>query len=195
MLNRVAQVPQGTNPSVFLSPSVQDFNLYVTGEGSEEYWMNLITDAMIPYLEASGIRYGRNNPDETLSQAIAASNAGNYDFHLAIHSNASPPTTPGLYRGPNVYYYASSEEGRRMANIIADNFKVIYPDPNLVITVPNTTLAELRQTRAPSALVEVAFHDNWQDATWIMNNVYTIGRTLALSLTEYFGIPFIEPQG
>ena len=68
-----------------LYTSVQDFNLFITGE-SEEYWMNRIADAMIPYLEASGIRYGRNNPDESLSQAIAASNAGGYDFHLSIHS-------------------------------------------------------------------------------------------------------------
>jgi len=193
MFNHIAQIQPGGAPSVFLSPSTQAFNPHITGDGNEEYWMNLITDAMIPYLEASGIRYGRNDPDGTLSQAIAASNAGNYDFHLAIHSNASPPTSPGAFRGPNIYYYATSTEGRRMADIIANNFKVIYPDPNLVIIVPNTTLAELRLTSAPSVLVEVAYHDNWQDATWIMNNVYSIGRTLALSLTEYFGIPLIEP--
>ena len=48
--------------SVFLSPSTQHYNLYVTGN-SEEYYTNLITDAMIPYLEASGIYYGRNDPE------------------------------------------------------------------------------------------------------------------------------------
>lgn len=31
--------------SVFLSPSTQHYNLYVTGN-SEEYYTNLITDAM-----------------------------------------------------------------------------------------------------------------------------------------------------
>lgn len=189
---QIAQLTPMNAPSVFLSPSVQDFNLYVT-EGNEEYWMNQIADAMIPYLQASGIRFGRNNPNETLSQAIAASNAGGYDFHLAIHSNASPPSTPGAFRGPNIYYYTYSDRGMQMANIIAENFTEIYPDPELVITVPNTTLAELRQTVAPSNIVEVAYHDNWQDATWIANNIDSIARILALSLTQYFGIPFIEP--
>ncbi len=190
---QIAQVSPGGSPSVFLSPSVQDFNIYVTG-GSEEYWMNQVADAMIPYLQASNIRFGRNNPDGTLSEAIAASNAGGYDFHLALHSNASPPATPGAFRGPNVYYYAYSDNGRRMADLIAANFMTIYPDPSLVITVPNTTLAELRQTTAPSNLVEIAYHDNWEDANWIINNIDPIARALALSLTEYFGIPFVEPQ-
>ena len=41
-------------PKIYLSPSTQEFNSYVTG-GSEEYYMNLIADAMEPYLTASGI--------------------------------------------------------------------------------------------------------------------------------------------
>ena len=48
-------------PSVYLSPSVQDFNETILGE-SEEYYMNLIVDAMVPYLRASGISFTRNNP-------------------------------------------------------------------------------------------------------------------------------------
>ena len=43
-------------PIVFLSPSTQDWNPYVTGSGSEEYWMNRIVDAMEPYLRSNGIR-------------------------------------------------------------------------------------------------------------------------------------------
>ncbi|NLD19844.1 MAG: N-acetylmuramoyl-L-alanine amidase [Clostridiales bacterium] len=181
-------------PSLFLSPSVQDFNPYTNGLGSEEYNMNLIADAMEPYLVASGITFTRNNPDDTLSQAIALSNAGNYDFHLALHSNAAPPSLAGQIQGPDVYYYATSTEGKRAADIFADNLKVIYPDPALVNTVPNTTLGELRLVRAPSNLIELAYHDNLEDALWIVNNTDNIARNLVLSLTEYFGIPFVLPE-
>ena len=48
---------------LFLSPSTQDYNLYYDGSGSEEYYMNLIADYMEPYLTASGITFGRNDPD------------------------------------------------------------------------------------------------------------------------------------
>ena len=180
-------------PSVYLSPSVQDFNETILGE-SEEYYMNLIVDAMVPYLRASGISFTRNNPYDSLSQVIAQSNAGNYDLHLALHSNASPENLSGMLMGPDVYYYAYSEAGEAAADIFADNLKAIYPNPNLVTVIPNTTLAELRRTRATAVLIEVGYHDNSQDATWIAENIDEIARNLVLSLTEYFGIPFVNPQ-
>lgn len=179
-------------PNVFLSPSTQEYNQFVNG-GTEEYYANLITDAMVPYLRASGITFSRNNPGGTVTDSINASNAGNYDFHLAIHSNAAPPNLAGQVRGPDVYYYRDSAQGQRDADIIANNLKMIYPNPSLVTTVPTTTLAELRRTSAPAVLVEVAYHDNIDDANWIKNNIEAIGRNLALSVADILGVPFVEP--
>ena len=179
-------------PSVYLSPSTQEYNLYAGG-GNEEYYAKLIADAMIPYLRASGITFSRNNPGGTVSNSIADSNAGNYDFHLAIHSNAAPEKLAGQLRGPDVYYYRDSSAGRRDAEIIANNLKLIYPIPSLVTVVPTTTLAELRRTRIPAVLVEVAYHDNIDDANWIRENVNAIGRNLALSTADILGVPFVEP--
>ena len=75
-------------PTIYLSPSLQEFNSY-SGGGNEEYYMNLVADAMEPYLTASGIGFVRNNPEDSLTKTIANSNSGNYDLHLALHSNAS----------------------------------------------------------------------------------------------------------
>jgi N-acetylmuramoyl-L-alanine amidase len=155
-------------------------------------YMNLIADAMVPYLRANGIEFTRNDPGMTLSQVIAQSNAGQYDVHLALHSNAAPEHLAGTLQGPDVYYYTYSGPGQTLANIIADNLREIYPNPNLVAVIPNSTLAELRRTRAVTALVEVAYHDNFDDATWIAENIWPIARSLVLSLTEYFGMPFVD---
>ena len=46
-------------PIIYLSPSTQEKNEYVNG-GTEEQYMNLLADKMVPYLDASGIRYVRN---------------------------------------------------------------------------------------------------------------------------------------
>lgn len=180
-------------PRIYLSPSLQEYNQYV-GEGNEEYYMNLIADAMEPYLQASGIEYTRNQPDMTLSQVIAQSNAGDYDLHLALHSNAAPPHLAGQIQGADVYYYPYSPQSERAAEIIKNNYKAIYPDPNAVKTIPTTSLAEIRRTRAPAVLIETAYHDNEEDAQWIRDNIGNIARNLVLSLTEFFGIPFVEPQ-
>ena len=84
-------------PKIFLSPSTQEYNPYIDG-GNEEYYMNLIADAMEPYLKAAGIGFRRNDPSGTVSDSIRGSNAGDYRLHLAIHSNASAPAAAGKNR-------------------------------------------------------------------------------------------------
>lgn len=180
-------------PRIYLSPSLQEYNPFING-GSEEEIMNLIADAMEPYLLASGIDFGRNRPEMTLGEAIADSNSGDYDFHLAIHSNASPASIAGTRQGPVVYYYSSSPYGREMADLIADELREIYPEPERVQVLPTTTLRELRRTEAPSALVEVAYHDNLEDADWIKANIQPIARALSGAVAQYFDVPLVEPE-
>lgn len=181
-------------PTIYLSPSTQEFNQYVSG-GTEEYYMNLIADAMEPYLRASGIDFVRNTPQMTAATSIQQSNQGNFDFHLALHSNAAGAAQSGQVQGSEVYYYPNSTSGRIAADIFADNLRSIYPNPELVKTVATTTLGEVVRTRAPSVLIEFAYHDNYEDAQWIKDNIDEIARNVVLSLTEYFGIPFEAPGG
>ena len=180
-------------PIIYLSPSTQENNYFVTG-GTEEQYMNLLADKMVPYLDASGIRYVRNTPNMTAVSSIAASNAGNYDLHLALHSNAAPEGKYGTARGSIVFYYPGSTQGQKAAQIIADGLKAIYPNPNRVRAEGTTAIGEVRRVRAPSVFLELAFHDNVEDANWIKNNLDFIARNLVLSLTEYFDIPFFERE-
>jgi N-acetylmuramoyl-L-alanine amidase len=154
--------------------------------------MNLIADAMEPYLAASGIQFVRNTPEMNAASSIAASNSGVFDLHLALHSNATG-SGDGSVRGSEVYYNPSNSESKRFADIAAKNLKLIYPIPENVRTVPTTSLGEVVRTRAPGVLMEIAYHDNAQDAQWIRNNIELIAANIVLSLTEFFGIPFNTP--
>ena len=80
-----------------------------------------------------------------------------------------------------------------MANILADNLRPIYPQPEKVRTLATTSLVEVRATRAPAVLAELGYHDNPQDAQWIENNLQTIARALATGVCEYFGLPLLSP--
>ena len=179
-------------PMLYLSPSTQEGNFYVSGN-TEEYYMNLLADAMEPWLRSSGISFTRNTPDMTAVSSIAASNAGNYRLHLALHSNASPEASYGQTRGSIAFYYPGSTAGKRAADLIVKNLKMIYPLPDLVRAEATTAIGEVRRTRAPAVLLELAYHDNVEDAAWITGNLDAIARNLVLSLTEYFGLPLIEP--
>ncbi len=183
-------------PIIYLSPSTQEYNEYVNG-GTEEEWMNRLADAMEPLLTASGIRWSRNTPDMTAASSIRASNAGDYDLHLALHSNASGAGQAGQNRGILAFYFPGSAQGQRAANYLVDGLRSVYPDPLLVRTEPTTTLGEVRLVRAPAVLLELGFHDNEEDAAWIVGHITQMAESLVLSLTEYFGIPFFfssEPE-
>ena len=180
-------------PIIYLSPSTQENNFYVSG-GTEEEWMNRLADAMVPYLDASGIQYVRNTPEMTAAAAIRASNEGNYDLHLALHSNAAPEGLYGQIRGIIVFYYPGSTEGRRAAEIVAENLKNIYPLPDRGRAEPTTAIGEVRRVRAPSVFIELGYHDNPDDAAWVKNNLNAIARNIVISLCQYFGIPFLEPR-
>lgn len=179
-------------PYLFLSPSTQEKNEFISG-GSEAYWMNRIADAMTPYLHAAGINVTRNTPRGTAVTAIRQSNLGSYDFHLALHSNAAPGAAAGTARYCVIFYYPGSAAGARMAELLADNLREVYPLPDRVRTESNAAIGELRRVRAPAAFVELGFHDNPDDAAWITNNIASIARALARSVTEYFALPFLTP--
>lgn len=180
-------------PKIYLSPSTQEYNPYVTGAGSEESFMNLLADAMEPILLLNGIQFSRNTPDMTAASSIRQANAGQYDFYLALHSNASGPGSEGRNRGIIAFYYPGSANGQRAAELFAAALREIYPLPNQVTTRSTTTLAEVKRTKAPAVLLEIGYHDNAADAQWIAGHIDLIAQTLVQAMTEYFGLPYVYP--
>lgn len=179
-------------PKIFLSPSTQEWNKYAT-EGNEELYMNLLADRMEPYLRSSGIGFVRNDPDRNVQGAISDSNANYYDVHLALHSNAAPESLSGRIRGIDIYFAPQSADSERLANIIANNLKAIYPLPEKSRAVPTYNLGEVLRTKAVAVLCELGYHDNLSDEAWLKNNLDAIAENLVRSLCDYFGIPFIQP--
>lgn len=156
--------------------------------------MNLIADEMEPYLRSSGIEYRRNDPSRDVRGAINDSNAGNYNVHLALHSNAGGGQFAGKLRGIDMYYSPFSDKSRQLASILANNMQYVYPDPAKVNILPTTSLGEVSRTRAVAVLAELGYHDNEADADWIKSSITPIARSLVQGLCDYFGIPFVEAQ-
>jgi N-acetylmuramoyl-L-alanine amidase len=181
-------------PKIYLSPSTQDWNQYVTGSGSEEYHMNLLADALEPYLLSNGIQFKRNRPDMTAASSIQEANRDYYDLYLALHSNAAPEGRYGEERGILAFYYPGSVLGQRAAQLMAEELRKIYPIPELVTTRATTTLGEVSRSKAPAVLMEIGYHDNYADATWVEGHMDAIAQQLARGLTRYFGLPFIYPM-
>lgn len=177
-------------PTVYLSPSTQE-NEYTTG-GNEEYYMNLIVDAMVPYLKVNGFDFTRNNPGDSIDKIIDQTRERIYDLYMALHSGYSPEGTEPPLQGLNVYHYAYTPVGgERAAYYTAGNLKEIYPYPNLV-TIIRADTRELRDTNAPAAFVELGYRGNPEDEMWMKQNINTIAKNLVLSITEFLNQPFVD---
>ena len=170
--------------SVYLSPSMQENNEGVCGYGTEEIRMNQVADVIEKILKRHGVTVYRNKPDWTLQKVAEDSNSKKPSLHFAIHSNA------GGGRGGEIYAYAPGGEGEKAARAIYSELEPITPSADRGVKFwPE--LYELRKTNAPATLVEIAFHDNEEDAKWIIASIEKIGTALSKGLLKYFGIEYI----
>ena len=183
---------------VYISPSTQEKNIGVGNYGTEEKRMNEIADIVCPLLEYNGFAVKRNRPEMTLSQIIADSDAWKPDIHVAIHSNAVGGSGAGQARGCEVYGYLIDgrvTNSQRLSEAIYKEVSAITPtsDRGVKNGVP-LNLAEIVTVKATSCIVEVAFHDNMEDAIWIMNNIPRIGEAIVKGICNYFGVSFRKPS-
>lgn len=170
---------------IFLSPSAQEYNIGYGDYGSEEYRMNRIADIVEKMLRDQGYTVYRNNPNEKLSDAVRRSNEVNPDIHVALHSNASGEGFSA--QGPEIFANRPNTPGDRLANLIYNEIMQIYPDPTKGRGVLHTSsLYEIIRTNAPAVLLEVAFHDNPEDAQWIINNEDQIAQAIVSGINSYF---------
>lgn len=180
------------NKTIYLSPSTQEKNIGVGNYGTEESRMNQVADVTERVLKQHGFVVYRNKPEMTLAQVVADSNSKKPDIHFAIHSNAGS----GNNRGCEVYCHKFGGNGEKLARAIYSEIEPNTPSSDRGVKEgcnhygQGKPLYELAYTTAPAALIEIAYHDNKDDAVWIINNIEVIGTVLAKGILKYFDIPF-----
>ncbi|AEE95276.1 N-acetylmuramoyl-L-alanine amidase [Mahella australiensis] len=174
---------------VYVSPSTQEHNVGAGNYGTEEYQMNLIADILVSRLQEHGFLIKRNRPEMTLAQVIADSNAWEPDIHIAIHSNAAN----GRARGCEIWVYKKGYNAEKLAKCIYKYLEPLTPAADRNIR-ENQQLKETRETKAPAVIIETSFHDNIDDAKWIMDNREMIAEAILHGICDYFGITYKPKQ-
>lgn len=178
--------------TIYLSPSTQEKNIGVANYGTEEKRMNQVADVTEKVLKQHGFVVYRNKPEMTLDQVVTDSNSKKPDIHFAIHSNASS----GNSRGCEVYCHKFGGDGEKLARAVYSEIEPNTPSSDRGVKEGcnhygmGKPLYELAYTSAPAALIEIAYHDNKDDAVWIINNIEVIGTVIAKGILKYFDILF-----
>ena len=171
---------------VFLSPSNQYDNRYVYGNTTEGEQCGKIAEACKVALERSGVEVKLMH-DESMQTKCAASNAFGADLHVPIHTNAFN----GTVSGTRMFCFNDSGNGMRACKAIFNRLAPITPGTSENIRV-NASLYEVKVPAAPTAYVEVDFHDVPEVAKWIIGNTELIGETIAHGICDYLGVAFKE---
>ena len=169
---------------VYLSPSCQYDNAYAYGNTTEAVQCIKIANACKTALERSGISV-KMPSDNSLSNRCAESDKWGADLHVPIHTNAFNKKTTGT----RVYYYDGSTKGYNAAKAIYSVLAPFTPGTSESVSA-NNGLLEVNRPTAPTAYVEVDFHDVPSIAKWIIENTTAIGEKIAQGICKHFGVTY-----
>ncbi|MCL2634973.1 MAG: N-acetylmuramoyl-L-alanine amidase [Oscillospiraceae bacterium] len=115
----------------------------------------------------------------------AEAKKGNYDLYICLHSNANNTKSTG----PQTFHKPNDDNAEELASYILNSLHKLYTEtfPNAVKrpVLPSDEYLELNGVNMPVVLVEIAFHDNKDDAQWIVDNQTRITHTIGNTIYDY----------
>ena len=171
---------------IYSSPSSQPENLYKVGNTNEQEQCRKIAKALDKALNRCGFD-SKTGLSGTMYTRVAESNAFGADLHLPIHTNAFDGKVAGL----RIMVYKLGGEAEKIANAIMSYLAPITPGTSDGISV-QPKLYEIRESNAICVYVEVGFHDNAEEARWIVDHTEEIAEAIAKGLCAYYGVKYVE---
>ena len=172
---------------VYLSPSAQPANLYSAGATNEQVQCNRIAEAAKTALERCGFTVKKAPEGQSYQKNVTESNNWGADLHVPIHTNAG-----GGY-GPLVYVYGKTKNRLAYATPVYNALCEVVPKANSYGVRENAGLYEVSQSKALCVYLECEFHDNATLASWIIDNVESIGEAICKGICQGAGVQYVKP--
>lgn len=172
---------------IYVSPSDQTRNKYAAGNTTEAVQCRKIAVALVAALERCGFD-AMTNQTGSMSARVAESNKWGADLHVAVHTNAHNAKV----KGTRLFSYDTTGAGYKACKAIMATLAPITPGTSDSITA-NKSLYEVKKPNAPTAYIEVAFHDNVTEALWIIDNTEEIAEAICKGICNYYGKDYVAP--
>lgn len=173
--------------NIYLSPSNQFNNKYAYGNTTEGTECNEIAAYCKTALERCGFRVMVAKASDSMRDRCADSNLFHAELHIPIHTNAFN----GSVMGTRLFCMNKTGAGFKACAKIMETLSPITPGESDSITA-NPNLYEVKHPNAPTAYVEVGFHDTQTEAKWIVEHKKEIGEAICQGVCRYFGVTYIE---
>lgn len=173
---------------IFLSPSNQFENQYAGMNTSEGEQMGRVAQALQKALVRCGFGVLTIH-DATMAAKVQAADKYGADLYIPIHSNACN----GNVTGTRLFCWSKKETGYYACCDIANHLFPLTPGTSESITEA-TDLYEVRMPKAPTAYIEVDFHDVEEVARWIVDHIEEIAEAICMGVCDYFALPYVETK-
>ena len=177
---------------IYISPSDQVSNTYAVGNTNEAVQCRAIAQ----YLDAALKRCGIDSKTNTtaggssgMSVRVKESNDWGADLHLPIHTNACNTEV----KGTRLMAHDLKGTGYKVCEAIMETLAPITPGTSDNITA-RPGLYEVKNTKAPCAYIEVAFHDNKEEAQWIIDHKEDIAEALCKGLCNFYSVTYVPKE-
>lgn len=167
--------------SIYLNPSVQYSNSYIIGNTNEGYQMNQLANLLYDKLieKTNLVVYGNlSYPGLSLSQSIKESNSLNVDVHIALHTNG------GGGKGSEAYF--KNANGKVLSQCLLNSLNAILPYPTRGVKSTTSLYETNTSTAKATTLVEILFHDEKNQALFLINEMEAIAEALVDGIITYF---------
>ena len=159
---------------------------------------NEFNSAVVTYcakvLEACGMDVLFTAPtdvDVPLSTRVQLANVKGADIFVSVHANANTGKWNNA-NGVETYYYASSKEGKKLANAV--HSQLIKGTKQTDRGIKTQTYYVLKNTKMPAILVEAGFMDNKTEAELLKSDTFRreCANEIAHGICDYYGTQFID---
>lgn len=168
-------------------------------DGTLEKDLNLtIARKLKYYLEASGVQVIMTRDSDAGLYQESDSHKKTADMRARCQkiNDASPALTVSIHQnsyheeaihGGQVFYYKTSEKGKRLADILQKRFDFVLGENNRRLAKPNDTYYLLLHVKSPIVIVECGFLSNWDESAMLNSPDYQdrLAWTLHLGIMEY----------
>lgn len=177
---------------IYISPSSQPANTYAVGNTNEQEQCRKIALALEKELDRCGFN-AKTGISDSMYTRVPESNAFGADLHLPIHTNAFDGKVAGL----RIMVYKKGGEAEQIAKAIMATLAPITPGASDGIS-EYPGLYEVKNSNAICVYIEVGFHDNPEEAQWIIDHTQDIAAAIAKGLCRHYSVKYIpanaEPQ-
>ena len=175
---------------IYISPSDQTKNLYAVGNTNEAEQCRKIALALVDALGRCGFAAKTNvSPSASMYDRVKESNAWGADAHIPVHTNAYNGKVAG-FRG---FYYSAGGAGCKLVAAIKNAVAPITPGSSDGLSA-NPKLYEVKSSNAPCAYLELGFHDNPEEAKFIIDHTRDLAEAICKGICAHYGVSYVKPD-